>query len=156
MAPPLPCPPGVSVKCPQPEPTTAVRKPTAQKGPQVAYAPTAPLDRKQPSLPSLDRIYDEIYSLEEVQSLRQAENDIPVLIVQGVVVNKSRSPRAVPPLVAVVSDRGGKELKRWTFNAEAETLGPGASTGFRSESFDPTSDAVKVTITFAPVLHASE
>jgi hypothetical protein len=74
---------------------------------------------------------------------------MPVLIVQGIVSNMSNGQRSVPPLLAIVQDEQGKELLRWTFRAEAETLGPGGSTGFRSEMFDPQSESAKVTIVFA-------
>jgi len=39
---------------------------------------------------------------------------------------------------------------RWTFRAELESLGPGGSTGFRSEMFVPPAESAKVTIVFAP------
>jgi len=144
------CPPSATVQTVQPAVGT-------QKPKQVATAPAAqPLDRSHPlGSPGTGRIYDELYGLQEVQSLRGSDNDIPILIVQGLVVNMSRSPRSVPPLVAIVTDGDGKELRRWVFNAEAETLGPGATTGFRSESYDPTNGLAKVTITFAPVQRAS-
>ena len=91
-----------------------------------------------------------------MQSFRRAEYDVPVLVVQGVVIYMSRSPRPAPPLMAIVRDQSGKELTHWVFNPEADVLGPGASSGFQSESFDPTSDAVKITITFAPVERAAQ
>jgi hypothetical protein len=101
---------------------------------QIAYAPPG----------------DRIYRLEQVEARRYSDRDVPVLVIQGLVSNMSNRERSVPPLLAIVQDDQGKELMRWTFRAEAERLGPGASTGFRSEMFDPQSKSAKVTIVFAP------
>jgi hypothetical protein len=101
---------------------------------QIAYAPRG----------------DQIYRLQQVEARRYSDRDVPVLVVQGLVSNMSNGERSVPPLLAIVQDDQGRELMRWTFRAEAESLGPGASTGFRSEMFDPQSRAAKVTIVFAP------
>jgi hypothetical protein len=49
-----------------------------------------------------------------------------------------------------VQDDQGNELMHWTFRAEAESLEAGASTGFRSEMYDPQSKSAKVTIVVAP------
>lgn len=127
---------------------------------QIAYAPPdaavegratdAPIGgQPAPSLPSGPSVYDELYGLQQVEARRYADRDIPVLVVQGIVSNMSNGQRSVPPLLAIVQDEQGKELLRWTFRAEAETLDPGGSTGFRSEIFDPRSDSAKVTIVFA-------
>ena len=109
-------------------------------------------ERTGPSIAKLDPsrpVYDEIYGLQQVEARRYADGDVPVLIVQGVVSNMSLGQRPVPPLVAIVQDKRGRELMRWSFRAEAESLGPGAATGFRSEMFDPQSESAKVTIVFA-------
>jgi hypothetical protein len=122
---------------------------SAKSGP-----PAATLDGQlQPSiskLPSDPGLHDEIYGLQQVEARRYSDREVPVLVVQGLVSNMSNGQRSVPPLLAIVQDDQGKELMRWTFRAEAETLGPGASTGFRSEMFDPQSESAKVTIVFAP------
>ncbi len=134
-------------------PAGKVQKPT-----QLAYAnPTERIDSEPtPAGTHRDNIYDEIYGLQQVQSLRLSSGGMPVLVVQGVVVNMSRQLRTVPPLVAIVSDDQGQELQRWTFNAELATLAPGASSGFRSEYFDSGAGGTKVTITFAPVQRAAQ
>ncbi|HTO84287.1 MAG TPA: hypothetical protein VMQ73_18830 [Methylomirabilota bacterium] len=134
-------------------PAGKVQKPT-----QLAYAnPTERIDSEPtPADIHRDNIYDEIYGLQQVQSLRLSSGGMPVLVVQGVVVNMSRQQRAVPPLVAIVSDDQGNELQRWSFNAEVATLAPGASSGFRSEYFDSGAGGTKVTITFAPEQRAAQ
>jgi hypothetical protein len=117
-------------------------------------SPAAALDGQPPPstsrLPSDRGLHDEIYRLQQVEAWRYSDRDMPVLVVQGRVSNMSNGQRSVPPLLAIVRNDQGKELMRWTFHAEAETLGPGASTGFRSEMFDPQSESAKVTIVLAP------
>jgi hypothetical protein len=93
---------------------------------------------------------DQIYRLQQVEARRYSDRGAPVLVVQGLVSNTSNGEGSVPPLLAIVQDDQGKELMRWTFRAEVERLAPGASTGFRSEMFDPQSKSAKVTIVFAP------
>ncbi len=130
---------------------------------QIAYAPPgatvdgrttepatdgmlAPSSDQTPGGPSF---YDELYGLQQVEARRYADGGMPRLIVQGIVSNMSDGERSVPPLLAIVQDDQGKELMRWTFRAEAETLDPGGSTGFRSEMFDAGSESARVTIVFA-------
>jgi hypothetical protein len=81
----------------------------------------------------------------------------PIIMVQGLVTNMSRSSRHVPPLLAIVWDKDGRELKRWKFTVELPTLSPGRSTGFRSEAMAPDSNSAKVTVVLAPeLLQASQ
>jgi hypothetical protein len=118
---------------------------------QLAYAsPNAPVYEQSPRVSSDPGLYDEIYGLQQVEARRYADRGVSILIVQGIVSNMSNGQRSVPPLLAIVQDDQGKELLRWTFRAEAESLGPRASTGFRSEMFDPRSASAKVTVVFAP------
>jgi hypothetical protein len=93
---------------------------------------------------------DQIYRFQQVEARRYSDGDMPILVVQGRVSNMSNREGPVPSLLAIVQDDQGKELMRWTFRAEAERLGPGASTSFRSNTIDPQSKSVKVTIVFAP------
>jgi hypothetical protein len=113
---------------------------------QLAYAvPKAGLEPEP--RPNID---ENIYGLMQVEAVRYVDTTIPILIVQGLVFNMSRTKRPVPPLVAVVSDAEGNEVARWKFYAEAPTLQPGASTGFRSETVDPAPDSTRITVVFAP------
>jgi ribosomal protein S6E (S10) len=92
----------------------------------------------------------QIYRLQHVEARRYSDGDMPILVVQGLLSNTSNGERSVPSLLAIAQDDQGKELMRWTFSAEVESLGPGASSGFRSEMIDPKSEAAKVTIVIAP------
>jgi hypothetical protein len=97
-----------------------------------------------------DAPHDQIYRLQQVEARLYSGGGIPILVVQGRVSNMSNRQGSVPSLLAIAQDDQGKELTRWTFSAEVERLGPGASTGFRSDMIDPQSKAAKVTIVFAP------
>lgn len=87
--------------------------------------------------------------LRDVQAERSSDQDMPILIVQGVVVNTSNAVRRVPPLLATLRDAQGVELDRWTFAAELTELAPGASTGFRTEAVSPTTQSTNLSVMFA-------
>jgi hypothetical protein len=91
-----------------------------------------------------------IYRLQHVEARRYSDGDMPILVVQGLVSNTSNGEGSVPSLLAIAQDDQGKELMRWSFSAEVESLGPGASSGFHSEMIDPQSEAAKVTVVIAP------
>ena len=113
---------------------------------QIAYAvPKIDIEPEPPT-----DISENIYGLMQVEAVRYIDSTIPILVVQGLVFNMSRSKREVPPLVAIVRDDRNRELARWRFVAEAPILKPGASTGFRTETVDPAPQSTKVTVIFAP------
>jgi hypothetical protein len=74
---------------------------------------------------------------------------VPILTVQGVVVNVSNSVQPVPRLVATVKDLQGTALDSWSFAAEATSLPPGGTTGFRTETLYTTTQPTNVSVTFA-------
>jgi hypothetical protein len=87
-------------------------------------------------------------ALRQVQAVKGTDQGLPILTVQGVVVNVSDRVQRVPLLVATIKDLQGKELDRWTFTAEASTLPPGGSTGFRTETVYPANSSTNVGVTF--------
>jgi hypothetical protein len=87
--------------------------------------------------------------LRDVQAARTSDQGVAILTVQGVIVNTTKEPRRVPPLMATVRDLKGTELDRWTFTAEISELPPGGTTGFRTETIYPTSQSTNVAVTFA-------
>jgi hypothetical protein len=87
--------------------------------------------------------------LRDVQAARTTDQGVAILTVQGVIVNTTKEPRRVPPLMATVRDMKGTELDRWTFTAEIPELPPGGTTGFRTETIYPTSQSTNVAVTFA-------
>lgn len=86
--------------------------------------------------------------LRQVQASKATDQGMPILTVQGVIVNTSNRVQLVPQLEAVIRDLQGAELDRWTFNAEINQLPPGASTGFRTETIYPTATSTNVDVTF--------
>lgn len=86
--------------------------------------------------------------LRQVQADKSTDRGMPILTVQGVIVNTTDRVQPVPQLEAVIRDPQGAELDRWTFAAELLQLQPGASTGFRTETIYPTSSSTNVAVTF--------
>lgn len=86
--------------------------------------------------------------LRQVEASKTNDQGMPILTIQGVIVNTSNRVQLVPQLEAVIRDLQGGELDRWTFNAEINQLPPGASTGFRTETMYPTSVSTNVDVTF--------
>lgn len=86
--------------------------------------------------------------LRQVQANKTTDQGMPILTLQGVIVNSSNRVQAVPQLEAVIRDPQGAELDRWTFAAELRQLQPGASTGFRTETIYPTTTSTNVAVTF--------
>jgi Protein of unknown function (DUF3426) len=134
--------------CAAGSPTTAA-SPQLQKLPPPQPAPQSgaadmPAGAAQPS-PSAGPL-----ELREVQAVKAADQGVPVLTVQGVIVNRSSTAKPVPPLVATLKDLQGAVLERWTFAAEVSHLPPGGSTGFRTETVYPTTQSTNVSVAFAP------
>lgn len=86
--------------------------------------------------------------LRQVQASKATDQGMPILTVQGLIVNTTNRVQPVPQLEAVIRDPQGAELDRWTFAAEITQLQPGASTGFRTETIYPTSTSTNVAVTF--------
>jgi hypothetical protein len=88
--------------------------------------------------------------LRQVEATKADDQGVPVLTVQGVIVNVSKTVQPVPRLVATVKDLQGKELDSWSFAAEVTHLPPGGQTGFRSETVypAPATESTNVSVTF--------
>ncbi len=122
----------------------AVPQAPEQPGPkQQALQQQAPQQQPTP-MPSAQGL-----KLRDVQAARTSDQGVAILTVQGVIVNTTKAPRRVPPLMATVRDLKGTELDRWTFTAELPELPPGGSTGFRTETIYPTTQSTNVAVTFA-------
>jgi hypothetical protein len=112
---------------------------------QQALQQQAPQQPQQPvPMPSAQGL-----KLRDVQAARTVDQGVAILTVQGTIVNASKEPRQVPPLMATVSDMKGTQLDRWTFTAEIADLPPGGTTGFRTETIYPTTQSTNVAVTFA-------
>jgi hypothetical protein len=61
----------------------------------------------------------------------------PTLVLEGKVTNASATRQNVPLLLAVINDKKGLELTRWTFQPQARQLSPGATVTFRTANSEP-------------------
>lgn len=87
--------------------------------------------------------------LRQVQATKADDQGVPILTVQGVVVNVSNVAQPVPRLVATIKDLKGTALDSWSFAAETTHLPPGGTTGFRTETIYTTTQPTNVSVTFA-------
>jgi len=106
--------------------------------------------------PVLYRPCDERDSVEKaalkVQALNVTKalvNSAPALVIEGRLKNTSNKPQVVPTMLAVLNDKQGKELKRWTFVPDAKEVSPGKSVAFRTMAPTPPRGTAGVAILLA-------
>lgn len=119
------------------------------------YASTHCVDRYL-TKPVLYRPCDERDGVEKavlkVQALNVTKvlvNSSPALAIEGRLRNTSSKRQAVPTMVAVLNDKQGKEIKRWTFVPDAKELSPGNSVAFRTLAAAPPRETAGVAILLA-------
>jgi hypothetical protein len=71
----------------------------------------------------------------------------PALVLDGKLTNSSASIQRPPLLLAVINDKAGKELTRWTFQPNAQQIPPGGTLGFSTTANTPPKGAAGVTVT---------
>jgi hypothetical protein len=106
--------------------------------------------------PVLYRPCDERDSVEKaalrVQALNVTKalvNSAPALVIEGQLRNTSSKPQVVPTMLAVLNDKQGKEIKRWTFVPDVKELSPGKSVAFRTMAPTPPRETAGVAILIA-------
>jgi hypothetical protein len=122
------------------------------KSDQQQYASTHCVDRYL-TTPVLYRPCDERDAIEnaalKVQALNISKalvNSLPALVIEGRVKNTSATRQTVPPLLVVLNDKQGKEIKRWTFLPDAKELSPGTSVAFRTTAAAPPRNTAGIAI----------
>jgi Protein of unknown function (DUF3426) len=75
--------------------------------------------------------------VEGLQVSKQVINGKPALVLEGRLTNSSAQQQKVPVLLAVINDKGGRELSRWTFQPKVTQLRPGATLSFRTGTTTP-------------------
>jgi hypothetical protein len=55
------------------------------------------------------------------------------LIIQGVVINTSNQPRAIPTMQGSLENQAGQEMRRWVFQPPVASLAPGERANFKTE-----------------------
>ena len=70
----------------------------------------------------------------------------PLLVLRGQMMNTSSSTQKVPLLLAVVTDKQGRELTRWPFRTITNQLPPGGSTDFQTSTDSPPKGTASIAI----------
>ena len=97
---------------------------------------------KEPALPGEGLLVD------PVTPRREKDGDVPYLVIEGEVVNKSDIDRDVPPLIAILSDAEGVQIQHWTFRVEVRRLKPGERVPFSTRLANPSERAAGINIVF--------
>ena len=86
--------------------------------------------------------------LENVNPHRDIENGVPVLIVEGTVVNTTSRPREVPKILVLLRDKDNNVVQSWTFAPPDPHLEPGGSLPFRTSIAQPSTSATGIAVDF--------
>jgi predicted Zn finger-like uncharacterized protein len=108
--------------------------PAARLYTMIGYGPTAPGTGLE---------------LRKVTPSRGIENGVPILAIDGEVVNVSPVARDVPKLKVALRDGNDKELQAWTIAVTDQRLLPGASVPFHTTITQPAEAATGVVVSFA-------
>lgn len=81
--------------------------------------------------------------------LREGVDGMVSLAIRGEIANVDSEAHDVPPVVAVLIDKAGKELQRVTFSIDATRLDPGEAAAFVTRIANPHRDAAQVNFIFA-------
>jgi hypothetical protein len=107
--------------------------------------------------PVLYRPCDERDAVEQgvlkVQALNVSKaivDSVPALVIEGQVKNTSAKRQTLPVMLAVLNDKQGKEIKRWTFAPSAKELSPGKAVAFRTTAPAPPRTTAGVAILLSP------
>jgi hypothetical protein len=83
-----------------------------------------------------------------VKTEQESQDGVPVLVVSGEIVSRSRHAVEVPRLRFAVHNGGGKEIYAWTALPSRNVLTPGAILPFRSRLASPPQEAHQVQVRF--------
>lgn len=86
--------------------------------------------------------------VEDIKLARTTQDGVPVLQIEGRIVNTGSVPRTIPTLRGILQDGSDRELQAWTFSAPAERLEGGQSVAFKTEVRQPAAAAARVSIVF--------
>lgn len=79
---------------------------------------------------------------------RATENNIPVLVISGQIVNSSSVAQVVPRLRVTLHDAKDNTVASWTFAPDQASLPPGGSESFETSMAQPSDLASGVVVTF--------
>lgn len=86
--------------------------------------------------------------VEDIKLARATQDGVPVLQIEGRIVNTGAVSRPIPTLRGILQDSSDREIQAWTFSAPAERLEGGQSVAFKTEVRQPAAAAARVSIVF--------
>lgn len=89
-----------------------------------------------------------VLRVEDIKVNRVSQDGVPVLLIEGRVINTSGAPRPVPTLRGILQDANEREVQSWTFTVPADRLDGGQSVVFKTEVRQPAAAAQRVSIVF--------
>jgi len=92
----------------------------------------------------------------EIRTATESRDGIPVLVVEGAIMSKSKFPVEVPRLRFALRNATGQEIYSWTAMADQPFLAPGATLPFRSRLASPPSEGHDVVVRFFTKRDATE
>jgi Protein of unknown function (DUF3426) len=84
-----------------------------------------------------DAVENAALKVEGLKVRKEVVGGKPTLVLEGRLTNSSAARQNVPVLLAVLNDRKGHELTRWTFQPKVKQLRPGATVSFRTGTATP-------------------
>jgi predicted Zn finger-like uncharacterized protein len=87
-------------------------------------------------------------SFENIKTVREIDEGVPMLVVEGEIVGTTGRHAEVPRLRFAVTDAGGKEIYAWTARPSRSLLPPGETLPFRSRLASPPAEASGVSVRF--------
>lgn len=84
-----------------------------------------------------DAVENAVLKVHGLQVRKQIVGGKPTLVLEGRLTNSSAQQQKVPALLAVINDKSGRELSRWTFQPKVTLLRPGATLSFRTGTQTP-------------------
>ncbi len=93
-------------------------------------------------------------SLQQVRSELHGEDGIPMLIVEGKILNETPKTQQIPNLMAVAVGSDGKPMQSWQIDAPAATLNAAETVSFQSTIRSPKGTVVEINLSFIEPKHA--
>ncbi|MGA2127388.1 MAG: MJ0042-type zinc finger domain-containing protein [Xanthobacteraceae bacterium] len=87
-------------------------------------------------------------TFESLKTSQELQDGVPVLVVEGTIVNKTRSALEVPRLRFALRNRMGQEIYAWTASPPRSDLAPEEYVAFRSRLASPPMDGRDVVVRF--------
>ncbi len=88
------------------------------------------------------------FSFDGVATTTERHEGVPVLVVEGNIINVTRKAADVPRLKFIVRKATGQEIYSWTAVASRPVLPPGEAVSFRTQLASPPADAHDVLLRF--------